>query len=83
MKLHLTSPTLPAFQDTTCDLISCKVDKDGASDTEDILFDCTSNGDGNSPSCDLAPLLDSTLAGTCVKNTIKQVVDSWVLGVSD
>jgi hypothetical protein len=59
------------------------VDRDGAPDAEDILFECTSRGDGERPDCATGPLLDSTLAGSCVKNTIGQVLDAWIIGVSD
>ena len=52
-------------------------------DDEDILFTCSSQGDGLSPSCDMGPLMDSMLAGSCVKNTITGVLDEWVLGVSN
>lgn len=70
-------------KDSSCTEIECRVDRDGAPDAEDIFFYCASLGDGQSPSCQLDPLMDSTLAGSCVKNTIGSVLDAWVIGVSD
>ena len=68
---------------STCDEIACTVDRDGAPDADDILFGCVSLGDGQSPSCELDPLIDSIIAGSCVKNTIRGVLDAWQIGVSD
>ena len=68
---------------SSCSLIECKVDRDGAPDAEDILFECESQGDGANPSCATAPLVDPTLAGSCAKNTIAEVLNAWVIGVSD
>ncbi len=70
-------------KDSTCREIECRVDRDGAPDAEDIFFFCTSLGDGQSPSCELNPLTDSMLAGSCVKNTIGSVLDAWQIGTSD
>jgi hypothetical protein len=67
----------------SCDVITCVVDADGAPDSEDITFSCRNAGEGQSPSCDLDPLLNSAVATSCVKNTISQVLQLWQIGVSD
>ena len=70
-------------EDSTCRDVACKVDRDGAPDAEDVLFNCLSGGEGQRPTCELGPLLDSLVAGSCVKNTISSVLDAWQIGVSD
>lgn len=58
-----------------CSVVECKVDEDGAPDSEDIEFYCDVNG---SPVCDFS-ILDATFDNnqTCVPTVVKEVLSLW------
>jgi hypothetical protein len=64
-----------------CDVIKCKIDRDGAPDEDDINFTCTSNGDGINPTCNTDIVLPDLPA--CVAQKVTTVLGSWVVGFSN
>ncbi|KAL4514049.1 hypothetical protein Ndes2526B_g09202 [Nannochloris sp. 'desiccata'] len=54
--------------------IECKVDRDGAPDSEDVEFSCTFIA-GQAPDCDFSAL--NAIDDSCVRSTVESVIGAW------